>query len=182
MGVLVIRRTLAHGARAGLFTGLGIASADAIYATIAAFGLSFLSNLLLDAQTAIRLVGGLFLLYLGIRTFLARPATEAASTTGVSLASSYGSALALTLANPQTILMFAGIFAGVGLSTAADPRDAALLVAGVFSGSILWWLVLSSGVSLLRGRFTPGVMVWVNRLSGFIIIAFGLVALAGLWA
>lgn len=127
-------------------------------------------------------MGGLFLLYLGIRTFLTRPATEAASTEGVSLVSAYGSALLLTLANPQTILMFAGIFAGVGLAAAqGDTRSAALLVAGVFTGSTLWWLVLSTAVSLLRGRFTPGVMLWVNRLSGAIIFTFGLLALFSLF-
>ena len=158
-----------------------MASADATYAIIAAFGLTFFSNRLLGAQTGIRLVGGRFLLYLGIRTFLARPATEAASTAGVSLAGAYGSALALTLTNPQTILMFAGIFAGVGLATAnGDAGAAALLVMGVFTGSTLWWLILSTGVSLLRGRFTPGVMVWVNRAAGLVIITFGLLALLGL--
>lgn len=181
IGVLIIRRTLAHGARAGFVSGLGVASADATYAIIAAFGLTILSNLLLDSQTAIRLVGGLFLLTLGIRTFIAQPATEAATTEGVSLAGAYGSALLLTLTNPQTILMFAGIFAGVGLaSNRGDAGSAALLVAGVFTGSTLWWLVLATGVSLLRGRFTPRVMRWVNRLSGSIIIAFGLAALASL--
>lgn len=180
IGVLIIRRTLAHGQRAGFVSGLGVASADAIYALIAAFGLTVLSNLLLDAQNAIRLVGGLFLLYLGVRTFRAQPAAHAASTDGVSLAGAYGSALALTLANPQTILMFAGIFAGIGLASTHDSASAALLVAGVFSGSTLWWLALSGGVALLRGRFTPRVMRWVNRLSGVIIAAFGLVALASL--
>ena len=181
IGVLIIRRTLAHGARTGFVSGLGVASADATYAVIAAFGLTVFSNLLLGAQTGIRLVGGLFLLYLGIRTFLTRPATEAASTTGVSLAGAYGSALLLTLANPQTILMFAGIFAGVGLAASdGSAGAAALLVAGVFTGSTLWWLVLSTAVSLLRGRFTPGVMVWVNRLAGLVIITFGLLALLSL--
>lgn len=180
MGVLVIRRTLAQGRTAGLITGLGVASADAIYAVIAAFGITFLSNLLISAQPVIRLVGGAFLLYLGVKTFRARPAADAANTRGATLIGAYGSALALTLTNPSTILLFAGIFAGAGLATSSDITCAALLVAGVFTGSALWWVILTTSVSLLRSRFTPAVMVWVNRASGVIIAVFGVLALASI--
>jgi len=180
MGVLIIRRTLAYGAPAGFVSGLGVATADASYALIAAFGLTFISNALIDAQAAIRLVGGLFLLYLGWRTILSPPAFDAARASRTSLAGSYGSAMLLTFTNPSTILMFAGIFAGAGLASTGDSAHAALMVIGVFLGSTLWWLFLSGSVSRLRARFTSRVLQWINRTAGAIIAAYGLFALAGL--
>ena len=114
IGVLCIRRTLVDGRLYGLITGLGAASADAIYGIIAAFGLVSITNLLIGGQTWLRLVGGIFLCYLGVRTLLARPAQDEVSSQKTSLAGAYASTFLLTLTNPLTILSFAAIFAGMG--------------------------------------------------------------------
>ena len=181
IGVLVIRRTLAAGRVAGLVTGLGAATADAFYGCVAGFGLTFISSLLISQQLRIRLIGGLFLCYLGARTFLSTPASRAAVASDASLLRSYFSTLLLTLTNPTTILSFAAILAGLGLgATGGDYGAAALLVLGVFAGSALWWLLLSGGVGMLRLRLTPGILRWVNRLSGVVIAGFGALALISL--
>ena len=183
IGVLCIRRTLADGRLAGLLSGLGAATADAMYGAVAGFGLTFVSGLLVSQQGALRLVGGLFLLWLGWQTLRSAPAERAAAASGAGLLGAYTSTLLLTLTNPLTILSFVAIFAGVGLgSTGGNYLLAALLVLGVGSGSAAWWLLLSGGVSLLRTRFTPGALRWVNRLSGLVIAAFGLAALWSLYA
>jgi threonine/homoserine/homoserine lactone efflux protein len=182
IGVLCIRRTLADGQIAGLVSGLGAATADAFYGCVAGFGLTFISSLLIDQQMWMRLVGGLFLLYLGIKTLLSRPAEQAAKTTGNGLLSAYASTFLLTVTNPLTILSFAAIFAGLGLTnTTGGYASALILVLGVFLGSASWWLLLSGGVGLFRDKFNTQGMVWVNRISGLIIIAFGAVALVGLF-
>ncbi len=208
IGVLCIRRTLAEGRLAGLVSGLGAATADAIYGFVAAFGLTSISSLLISYQDGIRLVGGLFLLYLGVKTLrapvagrkdldagqmgfampqsatlptAAQPAANQAI--GAGLLGNYASTLALTLTNPMTILSFAAIFAGLGVGTTnGDYRSAAVLVLGVFLGSALWWLALSGAVSLLRSRVTPRGLRWVNRVSGLIILGFGVAALTSLLA
>lgn len=181
IGVLCIRRTLTDGRAAGLVSGLGAASADAFYGCIAAFGLTFISDLLISQQLWLKLVGGAFLCYLGIRTLLTKPAQEAASAQGTGLLGAYTSTLFLTLTNPMTILSFVAIFAGLGIaSTRADYASAALLVLGVFLGSALWWLLLSGGVGLLRNRFNAQAMTWVNRISGTVILAFGIWALGSM--
>jgi threonine/homoserine/homoserine lactone efflux protein len=119
-----------------------------------------------------------FLCYLGLKTFLARPAEEAASAEGRGLIGAYVSTFFLTLTNPMTILSFAVIFAGLGLGSASGNYiSAGLLVSGVFIGSALWWLMLSGGVGLLRTRFNLQGLRWVNRISGIIITGFGLIAL-----
>ncbi len=174
IGVLCIRRTLAQGRAAGFLSGLGAATADAMYGAVAAFGLTAVSGLLVAQRSWLALGGGVFLCYLGVRTLLAASAPLPAGTPPGSLAGSYTSTLALTLTNPMTILSFAAVFAGMGLGAGANsPIDAMLLVCGVFLGSAAWWLALSTGVSLLRGGVDAAGLRWVNRLSGAIILAFG---------
>ena len=178
IGLLCIRRTLADGRAVGLLSGLGAATADALYGAVAGFGLTFVAEFLAEQRAWLRLVGGLFLLYLGLRTFLAGPAERAAAARGFGLLGAYASTFALTLTNPTTILSFAAIFAGLGVAGAsAGYHSAGLLVLGVLLGSALWWLLLSGGVGFFRDRVTPRALRWVNRLSGAMIMAFGVVAL-----
>jgi threonine/homoserine/homoserine lactone efflux protein len=181
IGVLCIRRTLAEGRASGFVSGLGAASADAVYGCIAGFGLTFISSLLVSQQAWLRLVGGVFLCYLGVHTLLAQPAQQAASIKGNGLFRAYASTFFLTLTNPLTILSFAAIFAGLGLvNSRGNYISASLLVLGVFIGSAFWWLLLSGGVGAYRNKFPSSGLVWVNRISGAIIVGFGLFALAGL--
>jgi threonine/homoserine/homoserine lactone efflux protein len=178
IGALTIRRTLAEGRTVGLLTGLGAATADAAYGAVAAFGLTFVTSFLVEQQTWLSLLGGLFLCYLGVMTYLAAPAALAAAPRARSLAAAYGSTFALTLTNPATILSFIGIYAGVGLGMGqADYAQAATFVAGVFAGSALWWLLLTAGVGSIRERVSAGGLRWVNRISGAVLLAFGLAVL-----
>ena len=181
IGVLCIRRTLAEGRLSGFVSGLGAATADGLYGCVAAFGLTFIANFLVSQQFWFRLVGGTFLLYLGIKTFLTKPEEGPELAIHHGLVSAYSSTLLLTLTNPMTILSFAAIFAGLGLvNTAPNYTSAGLTVMGVFLGSSCWWLFLSSGIAILRSRFKPSGMRWINRISGLIITAFGVFALTGI--
>ena len=181
IGLLCIRRTLADGRLAGFVSGLGAATADAFYGAIAALGLTAVSSTLIAHQDVVRLVGGAFLCYLGVRTALAAPAVEARASAARGLVAAYGSTLALTLTNPTTILSFAAVFAGLGLgASGGDRQSAAQMVVGVFLGSALWWLILSGGVGLVRRAMTPQRLQWVNRISGGVLVAFGVLALLSL--
>lgn len=175
IGVLCIRRTLANGRAAGFFSGMGAASADMVYGAIAAFGLTAITGLLVDNALWLRIVGGMFLLYLGIKTCLEKPSDKPAQAAQGGLLSMYTSTFFLTITNPMTILSFAAIFAGtmLGKSTGSP----LVMVAGVFTGSAAWWLTLSFGVGILRNRLNQTHMMWINRISGTIIITFGLYAL-----
>jgi len=184
IGVLCIRRSLAEGARAGFASGLGAASADAVYGSLAAFGLTAVSQYLIEQQGPIRLVGGLILLVVGSRAFLAAPiegigGPEPLAASGIPAA--YASAFALTITNPMTIVSFAAVFAGLGLDVVrGDYAAAAVLVLGVFTGSVLWWLTLSSVAGLLRRRIGVGALRWINRASGIVIAVFGISILMSL--
>jgi len=177
IGVLCIRRTLAGGRVEGLVSGLGAATADGTYGGIAGFGVTFLSTLLISQQVPIRLLGGAFLLFLGVRIFLSVPKDPHRNQAG-SLANDYLSTFALTLSNPVTIVAFAAMFTGLGVAgQGGDYTAAAFLVSGVFAGSSFWWVILSTVVSAFRGAFDLDRMRWVNRISGFVIAGFGVAAL-----
>jgi threonine/homoserine/homoserine lactone efflux protein len=181
MSVLVIRRTLAEGRLAGLISGLGVAAGDTIYGALGGFGLTFITGFLINGQFWLRLVGGGFLIYLGLKTLVSRPAEKAARAAGKDLPGYFIAMLLLTLTNPLTIISFAGIMAGLGIGSASgNYLSAAILVAGVTVGSASWWLILATAISLFRNKITPGGMAWINRLSGLIILGFGLLALASL--
>jgi threonine/homoserine/homoserine lactone efflux protein len=177
IGLLCIRRTLADGRLAGFLSGLGAATADACYGCIAAFGLTAAASLLAAWRPILRPAGGLFLAYLGFRTLFARPAEEAAPAMDRrGLWGAYLSTLGLTLTNPATILSFGAAFPALGLIGGGQgPLAAGTLVAGVFSGSALWWLALSLGVGLIRARLGPGWIIWVNRAAGAILVIFGII-------
>ena len=204
IGVLCIRRTFAEGRVAGLAAGLGAATADAFYGAVAGFGLTAVSSFLLGYQDALRLVGGMFLCALGLKTFLSRPGAAGARMRGKGLAQAYATTVALTLTNPATILSFTAVFAGAGLGQqGAGTADALAIVTGVFAGSAAWWLLLSSFVDRWRqrrpefaalapnavgGAVVTGVtlgeasktLTRINQVSGVLLFGFGLAALAGL--
>ena len=176
IGVLCIRRTLAAGRLYGLVSGVGAATADAVYGAIAGFGLTAVSGFLVDQQGALRLAGGAFLCYLGIKTLRARPTLEHTDTApNGTLLSAYASTFVLTLTNPVTILSFAAIFAGLGVGeTGGNYLSAITLVSGVFIGSACWWVLLSGSIGVFRNKLGLRELVWVNRISGVIIEGFGL--------
>jgi threonine/homoserine/homoserine lactone efflux protein len=175
IGLLCIRRSLSDGTLAGLLTGLGAATADAAYGCVAGFGLTALSNFLVNQRFWLGLFGGLFLCYLAWRIINSKP-PQSFEPHRSGLLAAFGSTFLLTLSNPMTILSFAAVFAGFGLGSRAQADYAAAwrLVAGVFTGSALWWLLLSGGIGLVRQRVGHTVFRGINWISGAVILAFGL--------
>lgn len=185
IGVLCMRRTLAHGRLIGLLSGLGAATADGLYGTVAALGLQAVSSTLVDQSAWLGPLGGLFLCYLGVRTLLSTPAASdegGAEADAMGPGRAYVSTLALTLTNPMTILAFAGIMAGLGAGPDRSGYDGWAVVSGVVLGSAAWWLTLATVVGAFRRRITRRRMLWVNRVSGLVIAGFGLRQLALAWA
>ena len=179
VGVLCVQRTLVFGTTAGLLSGLGAALGDAVYGCIAAFGLTLISQWLSAHAEMFRLGGGLFLLVLGSRMLLVRPRRQsgnASDESNLSFTHAFMSTALLTLTNPITIVAFLGIFSFVGIAE-LDGRSslgAIALVLGVLLGSEVWWLALALGANRFGRRLNEGGMLWINRGSGLLMLAFGL--------
>lgn len=183
IGVLCIRRSLEHGFATGFATGLGAAVADGAYGAVAAFGLTAVSAFLLAWQDLLALVGGAALIWIGVQSWRSRPgASKAAAPVGPRPLLAFAQTVGLTLANPQTILTFLALFAGLGVVLGDDAgwSPAVMLVVGVFIGSAAWWLVLAGTVAgVLRRRIGPETVGVINRGAGVLVIGFGLLAIAG---
>jgi threonine/homoserine/homoserine lactone efflux protein len=168
IGILCIQTTARHGRRAGLLTGLGAAAADAVYGAVAACGLTAATSALAGTSAWLKPAGGLFLLWLGLRTWLAPPPEAAPPMPAAHR--SFARTFLLTLTNPITMLAFTAMFGTLG--AAGTP---AVVVAGVFAGSMAWWLLLTAVVGAVR--MNQARLSWLNGLSGMVLAGFGVSAL-----
>ncbi len=176
IGLLCIQRILSRGKTAGFMTGLGASSANLIYASIAAFGFSVVSSFLIEQQMLLRVIGAVFLFYLGIKTFLKKPSNTAANLKGESYIGMYLSTFLLMITNPVTILNFVAMFAGLGIDKGSNTNLSAFsLIIGVFLGAIAWWFILSNIVSIFRSKITPYLGL-VNKIAGLLIIILGVIS------
>jgi threonine/homoserine/homoserine lactone efflux protein len=181
LGLLCINRALALGPTYGLFSGLGVATADALAAGIAALGITLISGFLTEHQLILRLVGGAFLCYLGYTIYMTEPVTQAPIKHINGLVGAYVTTLFLTFSNPVTILSFVAIYAGWHVpSLDGHYVAAATLTSGVFIGSALWWVALFIGLEAFHEKFNLRFLFLVHRVSGTIIAGFGVIVLLSL--
>ena len=180
VGLLCIRRSIISGRLTGFVTGMGAATADAVYGAIAGFGLTRVTAFMVGERTWLALVGGVILCVVGVRIMRTHPDNLQLGAEEPRIHSAYLSALAITLTNPMTILAFVAAFAGLGLAVARDYFAAVALVSGVFVGSGIWWLLLSAFAARLRDRFDPHWLQRVNWVSGALLAIIGLGVLASL--
>lgn len=184
VAILCLQRTLFDGRLVGYSTGLGAAVADTVFGALAIFSVSAVQSFLLDHHLVIQFLGGFVLIGLGLRTLLLRnkrKANNAISTASVdheTLLHAFGSAFAVTIVNPITVLAFISLFAAIRVS---DPGhglfDEWTVIFGVFVGATGWWFLLTSVASVLRQKFTDNGMRWMNATSGIAIMGFGIFAL-----
>lgn len=178
VGILIVHRVLAERRRAGFISGVGAATADTLYACIAAFFFSFAAALLGGHPITIRLIGGLVLIGLGIKLMRCKPQDALDPDKRGTLWSHFISTFFLTAANPITVFALSAVFAAWG--PASEDRtlvNMATLIAGIFAGSVAWFGAISLFVGMVRFHMTPERLRWVNIICGVAMLAFGGVVL-----
>lgn len=184
IAILTVQRTLNTGLIAGFVVGFGAAIADLIYATIAAFSISFITDFLFANRIFLGILGSLFLLIIGYRIFFTDTVKEFRRQKAFSkraLANDFFSSLVIALSNPITILGFGGVFASLGvIHKANSTAHLVILLAGVFSGAILWWFSLCSGVEIFRRKINLRKIIMINRVTGTIIYILGIGLIIGI--
>lgn len=173
MSLLCMRRTLTRSWRHGLATGFGIAVGDATFAAVAALGLAGVSAFMLAHQKPLHLAAGLFLLWLGFKTLRRKAVAACERPEADSLAALFTGSVLLTLTNPPTLIMFAAMFAALAPSTGLDPAGAVATTAGVFTGSLAWWLGVVAVVTGARHAVGKRTRLWIDRVSGAVLVLFG---------
>ncbi len=189
IGILCIRRTLSDGRLAGFVSGLGAASADTLFGLVAALGLTLIGKFLVDHTDWISVIGGLFLICLGILEIRSKPVDPSGpAPKSMGLVGHFVSTFFWTLANPLTLLAFVAVFTGLdvaGPDGEVGPPErnypgVTALVVGIFIGASLWWLTLSMSVGLFRHHIRGQPMRWPNLIAGSLIIGFGIYALTAI--
>lgn len=179
IGLLCIQRTLQFGLVSGLASGLGAATADALFAILGALSFSAVTGYLTELASPMALVGDIFLLYLGQQLLRQKPAVQAKQSAGKKTwLKAFSSTLALTLANPLTVLCFTALFSALHGSQSSAAPAAVSLVLGIFLGSTLWWLGLCVLVSRLEHKISATSQLWINQVAGVFLLLFGLWQLA----
>lgn len=171
MSLLCMNRTMKYGLRAGLATGAGIALADAVYALVTVTGFKFVNNFTATYALPLRLLGSLFLGYLGVKALWPdSPAKSRAETDPSGRIHSMLSSFLLTLANPATILSFMALAASLGSSIGTS----LFLPAGIALGSFTWWLLLAAVISWISGKLPKSFLPSLNLVSSLFLILFAL--------
>ena len=174
VNILCIHRTIEAGWRSGVISGLGAATADMLYGGVAGFSITLVVQFVVREQFWIRFLGGILLVILGISYFFKQPEPLSAQTQERANAySDLRSTFLLTLTNPTTVLSFLALLAALGMGNQRQWWLTVFLVVGIFSGSMAWWIVLSSIVNHFRGRFNDRILQSMNRFAGLAIGGFG---------
>jgi threonine/homoserine/homoserine lactone efflux protein len=174
-GILCLRYIINQGFWVGLVSGLGVATADTIYAAVAALGLTYIADFVIAYQFWLRFIGGVALILIGIKIFRVHSETPISKSNNTDFFHVFLSGFLFTIANPFMILILTAVFAAVGLASVGTNYDLALtVILGVLTGSSLWWLSLSGGISLFRRKFTESIIRLTNRISGIMIVLLGI--------
>jgi threonine/homoserine/homoserine lactone efflux protein len=175
ISLVCLHRTITAGRLHGIFSGLGVATADSFYAAVSILGLTIISGLIISNQEIFRYLAGLILILIGIRVFLTLPAGVNTAAQHETYHTDFFTLLAVAIANPLTLLFFIAILPGFGIMVhSTEPFSAAGFVAGVFSGSMTWWILLCGSVGSVRSRISTCHLQMINRISGLMILFFGL--------
>lgn len=172
VGTMTVQRTLSGGTRAGLVTGLGSSAADCIYACIGVFGLTMISDFLLRYQAAIHLIGGSFILLMGLRLFLKKKTQDGVLHTGKN-SGLFLTSFFIGITNPAAILTFLFAFSWFGITGETGAVHGTALVIGVFSGTWCWWMALAFATDFVRKRYGTAEFRCANKIFGTILILFG---------
>lgn len=174
ISLLCIHRAVADGRLHGIVSGIGVASADSFYAAVSFLGLTVISGLIISQQYLFRFLAGIVLIFIGIRVFLSAPADVTTRNGHTTYLKDYLSMVAITIANPMTLLFFMLIVPGFGIVIHGSSLLAALeFVAGVFFGSVAWWILLCGFAGTVRTRVSRRNLQSINRVSGILISCFG---------
>ncbi|MFA6226733.1 MAG: LysE family transporter [Methanoregula sp.] len=174
IALLCIQRAVTNGRLHGIVSGIGVATADSLYAGVTLFGLTVISGLILAHQFSLRLAAGVILIAVGIRIFLTIPAPLSVRDEHESYSRDYLSMVAITIANPLTLIFFVAILPGFGAVFHENSvASASEFVGGVFLGSALWWIILCGVIGSVRSHIRAGHLKMINRISGVLIVCFG---------
>jgi threonine/homoserine/homoserine lactone efflux protein len=178
IALLCIRRTVAEGRLHGITSGLGVAAGDSFYAAVAFLGITAISSFIISQQLFFRLLASVVLVAVGIRIWQSQPLEIQERDEEETYLKDFLSVLAITLSNPMTIIFFITVLPGLSIVPGSNPAGSATaFVAGIFLGSMIWWIILGIALGSVRHHLNPRRLLLINRISGSLITCAGIVLL-----
>ncbi len=180
LGVLCVQKTLSKGRNSGFITGLGASVSDTIYAAISLIGLAFIQNIIDENLDWVMLLGGLIIMYIGIKIYLTNPIKQIRQKhKNKKYVEDFFEAFFMTITNPGAIFLILGLFAAVGIEMGESVTKTTLVSTlwGVFAGSAAWWFSLSTGINVFRKKFRIKQLMMINRISGIVIFVLGVISM-----
>ncbi len=177
IGVLCIQRTLSKGRLSGFASGAGAASSDFLYAVVAGFSVSMVTNFVEQHRSLLFICGAIVLLILGIKMMRSKPHQQVrrkSENKQRNLWQDYVSTFFLTITNPLALFVFMGAFSLMGVHSTRIER--VLVVGGVLIGALCWWLLLTMMVGFFRKKITLRRLLYINRIAGAMIVILVVIA------
>lgn len=175
IGALTIQRTLEKGFFAGLVTGAGSSAADLLYSCIGVFGITIISDFLIAHQSAIRIIGGFLILILAVAILRKKELSSVQRDTKGTPVFYFLSSFSAAILNPATILSFMVAFTAFGIDGNLEIHRGLALIAGILTGTLCWWSVLSGVVAYFRKKVTKHIYKWLNRILGCLMTLFSMI-------
>lgn len=186
VAIMTIQRTMSQGRFSGFVLGLGSALADLVYAVIAGYSITFISDFLFKHQLTLGIIGSLVLIFIGYRIFIANPIKlirdQRSSRSNIKLVNDLITAFVITISNPIAIFTFGGLFATLGvLNDQSTFSQISIMIVGVLTGALTWWTTLVLVVNIFRSRIRLRNLFWINRITGIVVFVFGILLLVSLF-
>ncbi len=178
MSLYCMKNTMNHSAKLGIISGMGASIGDMFYSVVAVFSLTWIQGLLTAYRAPIRIVGGCFIIALGVKIFrsLPVPSAEVEDTDSYLRSAIYG--FLMTITNPMTFIAFTFIFTTFGLSShITNELSPYLLVASIYLGSVLWWATLAFTIKFVKHRISKEFLVHINKGSACLLFVLGVIAI-----
>lgn len=180
LGVMCVQKTLSKGRVSGFLTGLGASISDTIYAALAIASLAIIQEFVHNYNISVKILGGMIVVAIGLRIFLTNPVKQIRHNKEEKrLFEDFFSSFFMTISNPGALFLILGLFAFVGVKVDRDSSWVTIIatLAGVFTGALGWWLILSNGINIFRKKFRLRQLLLINRVSGIVIMILGCITL-----
>lgn len=178
VGILCIKRVLQKGFKYGIITGLGAALSDIIYALIAGYGMSFVTDFInnKDNQLVMQLSGSALLVIFGLYMLLSRPKKhEVKISNDLGYLNNFLTAFLLTFSNPLILLVFIALFARFSFIMPDHPVNMAIGFTAIVVGAMIWWVFISFVINKIRNNFSEKYIRILNITIGIVVIVVAIV-------
>ena len=174
IGALCIQRSLSYGIKSGIITGIGSSIADCFYASVSTFGITLISNFITKHQVIINIIGGILVIIMCISVIFKQQNNTVIKKEHPYYTTMLLSSLGIGLINPAVLIIFMLALSYFNIDGRQGILNDVIFIAGVFAGTMIWWIVLSTLSGMIRKKYGNNGFKKLNIIFGTVMIGFGI--------